>query len=168
MSRGLIRRTSAKLVYGVRTIVTVIATRSAASSGARRTFLQSELRDYDPYSQCLSVLARDPANSIADATVFAEPYPTRPNFVEEFMKVEAFVLVTAGCKPMVSQEPWWTDNGKWYKLVAEVPDAIPSTEIAAEATLALSSGKFCDHCGYILEEHGKVSGTCDYFQKRKS
>jgi hypothetical protein len=50
------------------------------------------------------------------------------------MKIEAFVLVQAGCEPCVSQKPWETAFGKWYKLTAEVPDPIPVEEVPAVVT----------------------------------
>ena len=47
------------------------------------------------------------------------------------MKIKAYVLVQAGCEPMVSQKPWETAVGKWYCLVAEVPDPVPTEEVSA-------------------------------------
>ena len=52
------------------------------------------------------------------------------------MKVEAYVLVMPGIEPLVSSKPWATQgtpSAKWYKLTAEVPDAIPSETVEAVA-----------------------------------
>lgn len=50
------------------------------------------------------------------------------------MKVQAFVLVSGfGYEPIVSQQPFETQSGKWYKITADVPDFIESTEVRAES-----------------------------------